>query len=172
MDTQMVLVPLRYTTLAKLCAHRLDADEQLDAVLARVLKRSERAHTGRTVTSPRPLHNPAFRTRRYRALLLGHAVEADSLSGLLSKVFRFLADRDAAFLPRLSGYGGRTRRHVARTRDAIHPGRSDLNEQHTKEFRPGWWMGTNYSAVDVRRIIKDACQVAELSLGRDLVLEF
>ncbi len=100
--------------------------------------------------------------------MLGETVAADSLRELLANTLNRLADMDGGFLSRFSASQGRTRRHVARSREAIHPGRDDLNHRYTEEFRPGWWMGTNYSAADVRRILKDACRSADISYGRDL----
>lgn len=81
-----------------------------------------------------------------------------------------LADLDCCVLERLANMGGRRRRHVARERDAIHPGRNDLNSQFTIEFWPSWWMGTNYSRKDTCRILKDLCKAAGLQYGRDLSL--
>jgi hypothetical protein len=105
-------------------------------------------------------------------MLRGETVAADSLRGILAGVLNRLADTNGEFLFRLSELQGHSRRHVAQKREAIHPGRNDLNYRYTEEFRPGWWIGTNYSAADVRRILKAACQTAGLSFGRDLTIDF
>ena len=105
---------------------------------------------------------------RYVLRVLGESKVVGTLAGALSCAINTLADLDSGILERLENTGGRTRRNVARSQAAIHPGRDDLNNRHTLEFRPGWWISTNYSYPDIRRILKDICREAGLSYGRDL----
>ena len=53
---------------------------------------------------------------------------------------------------------------------AIYPGREDLSS-YTAEVCQGWWVGTNYSRTDVRRLLRAACQIAGLIWGVDLRVE-
>ncbi len=157
MNNHMMLVPLHQETVAKLIACRLNENETLDGVVTRLTEPQRKAQN---------------RSGRYRATLRDETVTANTLRELLGSILNRLADTDSEFLPRLSASQGRTRRHVAQRREAIHPGRDDLNRRYSEEFRPGWWMGTNYSATDVRRILKDACLAADISFGRDLIIDF
>lgn len=171
MDNDVMLVPLRQETVARLIACRSNAGETLDGVLTRL---AEQHHKNSSVADPKPVTTRPIRLKRgrYRATLIGDAIVANSLREMLANVLNRLADKDCEFLPRLAALQGRTRRHVAQRREAIHPGRDDLNRRYTEEFRPGWWIGTNYSAADVRRILKDACWVAGISFGGDLSIDF
>ena len=105
---------------------------------------------------------------RYVLRVLGESKTVGTLAEALSCAINTLADLDSGILKRLENTGGRTRRYVARSQAAIHPGRDDLNSRHTLEFRPGWWISTNYSYRDIRRILKDICREVGLSYGRDL----
>lgn len=171
MDNDMMLVPLRQETVARLIACRSNAGETLDGVLTRL---AEQHRKNSSVEDPKPVAARPIRLKRgrYRATLIGDVIVADSLREMLANVLNRLADMDGGFLSRFSAWQGRTRRHVARRREVIHPGRDDLNRRYTEEFRPGWWIGTNYSAADVRRILKDACWVAGISFGGDLSIDF
>ena len=51
-----------------------------------------------------------------------------------------------------------------------YPGREDLSN-HTAEVCHGWWVGTNYSRADVRRLLRSACQVAGIVWEVDLMVE-
>ncbi len=171
MDNDMMLVPLRQETVARLIACRLNADETLDGVLKRLAEQqreTSETRLAKSIAAPPARGKPG----RYRATLRGETSAAATLREILAGTLNRLANTDSDFLSRLSAWQGRTRRHVAQRREAIHPGRDDLNRRYTEEFRPGWWMGTNYSATDVRRILKDACRAADISFGRDLTVEF
>ncbi|MDP6588846.1 MAG: hypothetical protein QF449_08275 [Alphaproteobacteria bacterium] len=171
MDNDMMLVPLRQETVARLFACRLNADEKLDGVLKRLAETDPETSETRPA---KPTAAPPERGKpgRYRATLDGETIAANSLREILAGILNRLANTDGKFLSRLSASEGRTRRHVSQRREAIHPGRDDLNRRYTEEFRPGWWVGTNYSATDVRRILKDACRAADISFGRDLTIDF
>ncbi len=86
------------------------------------------------------------------------------------KFFAELADRDASFMERFAALPkhGRSRRFVARTKEELYPGREDLAQDHSYEFRPGWWIGTNYGVQQMNGIIEKACDVAGLRFGTDV----
>jgi hypothetical protein len=62
---------------------------------------------------------------------------------------------------------GRTRKHIAREREDVYPGRPDHIEQTTK-LVSGWWLGTNIANREKMRIIEKACEVDKLKLGHDI----
>lgn len=85
-------------------------------------------------------------------------------------ILRLFADRDPTFLQRfVARPHGKKRRWVSQDKAELYPGRSDLQESCSEELRPGWWVGTNYSAeYDMPRIIQAACEVYGIAFGRDL----
>lgn len=92
-------------------------------------------------------------------------VAVSSAKDLMCKIFIYLSSKDSGFLERFcSVKHGQTRRYVARSRAELYAGRPDLCELHAFEFRAGWWIGTNYSRNDMRKIISLALEVS----GRDL----
>ena len=85
-----------------------------------------------------------------------------------------LAKADSTFLYRCSQhpvFRGRTRRHVAQRATDLYPGRPDLIKNH--EVLPGGWVvGTNLNNKTKMRIIQGAAEVAGISFGRDVIVEF
>ena len=108
----------------------------------------------------------------YGITLLGESFSVASLGEMLITVLGQLADMDAEFLPQLSLKHGRTRKHVARRPEDIYPGRPDLATRYSREIRLGWYVGDNYARRDVERILHDACEIAGLTYGEDLVMEW
>lgn len=62
---------------------------------------------------------------------------------------------------------GRTRPYVARSTEAVYPGRPRLRK-FTKVFAPGWYVGTNESNDKKLQLIRIACQTFGVRFGRDL----
>lgn len=82
-------------------------------------------------------------------------------------VLRYLGAKDPDFWRRLSVRAvGRSRNHLTSRREAVYPGRADL-DNHILEIVPGWFLGTNLSNPEKSHIIRLACEVAgpELSAG-------
>ncbi len=177
MNSDTVLVPMRQATLTRLVDSGMKDGATFDVVVTKLIERRHEFHTTASrlpIKQGQPKSELATPERhyRYRATLRGNVIGGDALWQVLAGVLNHMADEDSGFLARLSAEQGRSRRHVARNRDAIHPGRGDLNRRFTREFRPGWYIGTNYSAADTRRILRAACTVAELTFGQDLTVDF
>ena len=85
-----------------------------------------------------------------------------------------LAKADATFLQRCSqhsAFRGRKRRYIAKRAEDLYPGRPDLMESH--DVLPGGWVvGTNLNNQSKMRIIKGAAEVAGITFGRDVIVEF
>lgn len=90
---------------------------------------------------------------------------------VLVNVFEALAARDASFLGRFASLPrhGRKRRYLARTPDELYPGRPDLARENSVRVGSGWYLGTNASRQAINRIVKIACEVANIDFGRDLI---
>lgn len=102
-------------------------------------------------------------------VLLGDRRHEFNRINLLVNVLRALDERDPDFLRRFSRESGRTRKYVAASRADLYPGKERLSRFAT-ELRPGWWVGTNYSAKEIEGILRKACRVAGLKWGMDLVV--
>jgi len=89
-------------------------------------------------------------------------------------VLRELAKADPTFLERCSQHPdaqGRKRRYIARTAEELYPDRPDLRE--FQEALPGGWLvATNLNNVLKKNIIRLAAEVAGLTFGKDVVVEF
>jgi hypothetical protein len=85
-----------------------------------------------------------------------------------------LAKTDPTFLERCSQHPdaqGRKRRYIARTAEELYPDRPDLRD--FQESLPGGWLvATNLNNVLKKSIIRLAAEVAGLTFGKDVVVEF
>lgn len=91
---------------------------------------------------------------------------------VLVAVFEALAKRDATFLERFAARPkhGRTRRYLARSPEALYPGRLDLAREHSFKLQSGWYVGTNVSHAQIERIIEMACEVSRIRFGQELIV--
>jgi hypothetical protein len=169
-STETVLIALPEQTVALLMEMRRSSDEKLSDVVDRLAQRDHeppimkpienavRPRSGRRQSG----HGP------YYLSIFGNRKSVPSLADGLAYALNSLADLDLKLLYRLENTGGRTRPTVAQAQNAVHPGRPDLNQNYTKEFRPGWWMSTNYSFQDIRRILAMISRETGLTFGEDI----
>ncbi len=93
---------------------------------------------------------------------------------LMVAIFKDLANHDPSFPQRFAedaANSGRTRKHIARTREALYPGRPDLSK-HSDEFAPGWFIGTNESNRTKRALTSAACRVMGYTPNREIWFRF
>jgi len=124
--------------------------------------------------NPLSLHPVGETTRSGRLLLFGKAYPYSNAKDAMVIVLRELAKTDPSFLERCSQHHdaqGRKRRYIARTAEELYPDRPDLREYH--ETLPGdWLVSTNLNNVLKKTIIRLAAEVAGLTFGKDVVVEF
>jgi hypothetical protein len=98
----------------------------------------------------------------------------DNGINVMLAILRDFSQSDRDFLARFgSRKHGRTRRWVDRSKSELYPGKPKLQEEHSRELIPGWWVGTNYSAIsDMPKIIQSACEVMGIEYEKDLVARF
>ena len=120
--------------------------------------------------TPRPGESP----RSGKLVLLGKAHPYSNAKDAMVVVLRELANNDGSFLERCSQHPdaqGRKRRYIARTAEELYPDRPDLRD--FREPLPGGWLvATNLNNVLKKTIIRLAAEVAGLSFGRDVVVDF
>ncbi len=151
----------------------LVSEDKLREFLQEEEERRAGQRNARSAPRGRGLHARS-RSKRPRQeimyLFLGRQMVARTSKELLLNVLRGLSERDATFLPRFSGEGGRKRRYVAQDPLDLYPGRPQLARAAKEELQTGWWVGTNYSANDIESILRKACQAAGLKWGKDLII--
>lgn len=131
-----------------------------------------RAGGSRSVATASPVDSPPARAGKL--ILRGKAYSYQNAKEAMVIVLRELAKGDPTFLERCSQHPnaqGRKRRYIARTPEELYPDREDLREM--REALPGgWFVATNINNILKRTIIKLATEVAGLTFGKDVVVEF
>ena len=103
--------------------------------------------------------------------VFGQTRNANNAIEALIDILRTLANKNPQFLEKVAPIvRGRTRNHIAKSRDQVYPRTPELAE-YTTELVPGWWLGTNIANRDKMRIISKACEVEGLTLGRDIAID-
>ena len=166
-----LLIDLIAEKAESLCGFR-PAPEDVEAFLLstpktstsnRPLPRSE------AITAPIAIQQPVSE-RGINYNILGQARTANNAIDALIDILKTLARRDSQFLEKVSPtVRGRTRNHIARSREDVYPRKPELAE-YTTQLAPGWWLGTNIANRDKMRIISKACAASGLTLGRDIVI--
>jgi hypothetical protein len=130
-----------------------------------------------TRSFPKPATTPdssGESTRRGKLVLLGKAHSYHNAKDAMVIVLSELAKSDSSFLERCSQHQdaqGRKRRYIARTPEELYPDRDDLRDK--RESLPGGWLvATNLNNVLKRTIIRLAAEVAGLTFGKDVKVEF
>ncbi len=104
----------------------------------------------------------------------GHEYSYRDATEAMVTVLRELAEIDPTFLERCSHHPcaqGSKRHYIARTAEQLYPDRPDLRGLCEK-LPGGWLVLTNLDNNHKMGIIKLAAEVAGLSFGRDVVVEF
>ena len=129
---------------------------------------------------PRQPPSPPKRPRRHRRgisgryafVLLGERVEEDGLKAAYMSCLRKLATRDPQLLERLSEKATKARRIVARRPEDLYLKTPKLAEKHAEQLLAQWWVDTNLSQPQCESRLEAACDVAGITFGSDLVLDF
>ena len=124
---------------------------------------------GAASSKPRKSRTPV------RVVILGKEHESRNAMEATISVLRELAERDQSFLERCSRHEqakGRVRRYIARTPEELYPDGDEDLRAHRAELPGGWLVGTNMNNDIKRKILRMAAEVAGLTFGEDLVVEF
>ncbi|MBI4026050.1 MAG: hypothetical protein HY360_13775 [Verrucomicrobia bacterium] len=155
-----------------------DVAEFLAGLGRPIIVETSRAKTA-SQTSP-VIHRPAApraaaeSTRSGKLLLRGKAYPYHNAKDAMVIVLRELAKGDPTFLERCSQHPdaqGRKRRYIARTSEELYPDREDLRDN--REALPGGWLvATNLNTPLKKTIIRLGAEVAGLTFGKDVIVEF
>lgn len=129
-----------------------------------------------TPVSPRSnVPRPATESSRSGKLVLrGKAHAYHNAKDAMVIVLREFAKSDPTFLDRCSQHPdaqGRKRRYIARTPEELYPDREDLRDMR-EQLPGGWLVATNLNNVLKKTIIRLATEVAGLSFGKDVIVDF
>ena len=107
-------------------------------------------------------------------ILRGKSYKSRNARGVLIDVLMFLSDDDSNFLNRFESRPkhGKKRRYLSRDKFQLYPDRPDLCEDHSFELKPGWFIGTNYSKAGIKKILRMACEVANIQFESELQVHF
>lgn len=117
---------------------------------------------------------PDSSRRRGMLILLGKKYPYQNAKDAMVIVLRELAKTDASFLERCSQHPdaqGRKRRYIARTAEELYPDREDLRDMR-EQLPHGWLVATNLNNVLKKTIVRLATEVAGLTFGKDVIVEF
>ncbi|MFI5366885.1 MAG: hypothetical protein ACHQ4J_14820 [Candidatus Binatia bacterium] len=107
-------------------------------------------------------------------VLQGKAFRYANAKDAMVIVLRELAKQDPSFLQRCAQHPdaqGRKRQYIARTAEELYPDRPDLRD-YREQLPDGWLVATNLNNVLKKSIIRLAAEVAGLTFGKDVVVEF
>ncbi len=113
-------------------------------------------------------------SRSGRLVLKGKSYPYHNAKDAMVIVLRELAHSDPAFLERCSQHPdaqGRKRRYIARTTQELYPDREDLRDMR-EQLPDGWLVATNLNNVLKKTIIRLAAEVAGLTFGKDVIVDF
>ena len=106
----------------------------------------------------------------WNVTLENHVIKTQTGADALEETLRKLINDNPERLKAVAGVRGRVRPLIAQTPEELYPGRPDLVD-FSREFAPGWFVGTNYSRRDVMRLIRAASEVCGLTWGLDIHVE-
>jgi len=125
------------------------------------------ATTSATPEPPKPIATRLTRrTGRYLLKIKGRTIECSSLKEMLAEGLRALEAHKKGTLDKLAAAKSRTRRIVSRDPSKLFD-KTHLEEKHAEPLMEGWWYGTNNSALETNRWLRQACALAGLTWERD-----
>jgi len=179
-EPDSLLLELLAEKTEDLCGYKPDLDA-CSRFLAWNQQHAPSSQIAQTVVPKKPT-NPVIRTEKptvakpmptttvkpndsFSYEINGNSYQANSARDVMVKLFQYIASQDAGFLDRFaSRKHGKKRRYVAKNKFELYPGRADLCEEHSIELVSGWWIGVNYSRVNIQQILDLALEVAQSSI--------
>jgi predicted type IV restriction endonuclease len=169
-EPDTLLMDLIAEKVEGICGYR-PGPEDVEAFLVSGLKEGDTRSTATAIRAPKDILVTPISEKKIVYIILGRKEQADNAIDALLTILRTLAERNSGFLEKLSTVvRARTRNHIAQKREDVYPEKPELIE-YTTQLVPGWWLGTNIANRDKMRIIKKACEVESLVLGKDISIK-
>jgi hypothetical protein len=127
-----------------------------------------------TAVTKSVIYDPVASSRSGTLTLCGKSFRYGNAKEAMIIVLRELAQNDPTFLQRCSqrpDAQGRKRQYIAKTPEELYPDRPDLRE-YREELPGGWFVATNLNNVLKKSIIRLAAEVAGLTFGKDVLVQF
>jgi len=167
---EVPLMDLIAEKVEALCGYR-PGPEDVEAFLVELSGSGSDTKAAVSTASPKTTTAMPISEKKISYKIFGQSKQASNAIDALLDILRTLAAKDQNFIERLSPLvRGRTRNHIARKREDVYPEKPELIE-YTTQLVPGWWLGTNISNRDKLKIIEKACEVKQLSLGKDISIK-
>jgi hypothetical protein len=138
----------------------------IDLIHEQVRPHGHAAPAAMTEPATPPTTRLSRRTGRYLLEIKGRTIECASLKGMLAEGLRALEAHKKGTLDKLAAAKSRTRRIVSRDPSKLFD-KTHLEEKHAEPLMEGWWYGTNNSAVETNRWLRQACTIAGLTWEKD-----
>ncbi len=125
-------------------------------------------------TRPRPVSSEERSMRHGTLVIKGETLRYVNAKEAMVIILRELARADPSFLQRCSQrseFNGRKRRYIAQSVDDLYPDRPDLRRCN-EQLPGGWYVATNLNNQLKKSIIKAASEVAGLTYGSNISVEF
>lgn len=172
-----LLIELIADKVESLCGYKPDPDT-VASFLANGAKAPVSPQSKPIVPQPKVQKPPPALAKQSQPSSVGFRLQgrnyaARNARDVMVQLFEELARKDSTFLERFAARPkhGKKRRFIARSRVELYPDRPDLGEAHSHRLSNGWWIGTNYSRENIEKIVKMACEVADLKYGTDVVIK-
>ena len=126
---------------------------------------------GRGETTESKEQKPNASNVEFKFRIEGLEFQADSAIGAVKKIITYLARVDLQFLKRIESlHHGKTRKYIARDKNALYPGRPDLQKFSFEiPTAPGWYLGTNYNVIILKKIAALSKEAAEPKIRDTMV---
>jgi hypothetical protein len=158
-----VLVQLPVQLVDAILKMRASLDRDLVASLAADIESYGNVATKEAGTPSKLLNAP--RRQKYKAEYLGECIGGRTLPDVFASIVDLTAEVAPEVLEALANMSARSRRYVARTPEAVHPGNRKLPVERTAS---GWWISKNVGQEDLRRALKALCRAGNLRFGTDV----
>ncbi len=172
-DRDSLLLEMLAEEVEDLCGYKPDLD-----TCSQFIEANAEGSPSKPVEPPK---RPAQRIKSTRTRTTGNFIlsfkgeqhSASSAREVMIRIFQLLAEEDSEFLERFSARKhGRKRRYIAKDKRELYPGQPELVETQSTQFVPEWWIGTNYSKRDMKKIINLAIDVVGQKIGSTIKFEF
>ncbi|MEA3326104.1 MAG: hypothetical protein U9R53_02170 [Chloroflexota bacterium] len=166
-----LLIDLVTDKVESLCGYKPSPDQVINFLSNKAIytspppRKTKKDNSKKRETKQETVHGTGFE-------LFGKFHSARNARNTMYEILNALADRDPTFLHRYENLPkhGRSRRYVATNRHDMNPSRPDLalSDTYSHEFRPGWYVNINLSKRSIEKVIRLACQVANIQYGEDI----
>ena len=170
-----LLIELLADKVESLCGYKPSLD-QISLFLDKYAKNINQPQTITTSVKKSQKHIPKKtkatpnKTSLYGFSFEEKFFECRNARDVLTQVIEFISKHDNSFINNFIALPkhGQKRRYIAKTREELYPNRPDLSSKYSHRLSSGLWLGTNYSRKDIDKIIRLACEVANVDFGNHL----